>query len=151
MYWEEKANYASIFITQPILAFQARTRAVACTLPFCAFGASVQKYVTFLATPGVASGLAPVAGLVCTHSTHSGHAYGEDADGGSAAVSTMPYPALLCTILARAHLKLTPRPESQPMHLAHRPLLTFRVLLPPLPLATVPVAPTSRRVTTRTT
>ena len=43
-----------------------------------------------------------------THKAHSAHAYGEDAEGGSAALSTMPYPALLCTVLARAHLKLAP-------------------------------------------
>ena len=111
VYWKEKAHHASLFRTQPMLSFRNDTGAVEVTTPLCASGLDMQKYVTVLATRGVAVGLAPLHGIVCTHKGHAEKAYGSTAQGLPAAKLSGRYPYVFCVVLACAHLELGGAPS----------------------------------------
>jgi hypothetical protein len=79
------------------------------TTPLCASGLDMQKYITVLATRGVAVGLAPLHGIVCTHKGHAEKAYGTTtAVGLPAARLSGRYPYVFCVVLSCAHLELAP-------------------------------------------
>eukprot|EP00965_Chrysotila_dentata_P030290 1008110-Pleurochrysis_carterae.AAC.1 len=68
----------------------------------CALGASVQKYTTFLCTPGLQPSLASLATLTCVHKTHEQQVGGHlEADRWSSS-SHAAYPPDLNLLIAKA-------------------------------------------------
>ena len=71
------------------------------TFQLCAFGTDVQKYTSLLASPRLASLLAPLSDLRCTHSSHARVGGQRTADGKWASAAHAAYPAALNAHLAR--------------------------------------------------
>jgi hypothetical protein len=107
VFWAAKAHHANLFRTPPMLEFAEATGSSEITLPLCACGMDMQKYVTVLATRGAARVLAPLHGLVCTHEGHTEHAYGLTTAGARGGLQSARYPYVFCVVLACAHLRLT--------------------------------------------
>ena len=131
VYWAAKAHHANLFRTPAMVAYRNATGSTEITLPLCACGLDMQKYVTVLATPGAALVLAPLDGLVCTHSSHAEHAYGYTSSGLRAGLQSASYPYVFCVVLACSHLGLSP-PGVSSVGGSPRvvPAATARVVLP---------------------
>eukprot|EP00965_Chrysotila_dentata_P030523 1016077-Pleurochrysis_carterae.AAC.1 len=87
----------------PIIAdLRARHSCTYITFPQCALGAPVQKYTTFMCTPGLQFALERLASLTCTHRTHDDNVGGSlDGDNWRSA-SHSAYPPDLNMIIANA-------------------------------------------------
>eukprot|EP00965_Chrysotila_dentata_P061079 2023606-Pleurochrysis_carterae.AAC.1 len=69
-----------------IIDLRKRDACAVLTFPMCALGANVQKYTTFVCTPGLQPSLACLTELTCSHSSHGQLVGGSrDADGWSSA------------------------------------------------------------------
>eukprot|EP00965_Chrysotila_dentata_P066079 2187770-Pleurochrysis_carterae.AAC.1 len=68
----------------------------------CALGASVQKYTTFLCTPGLQPSLASLAVLTCVHKTHEQRVGGHQEASGWSSSSHAAYPPDLNLLIAKA-------------------------------------------------
>ena len=108
VFWAAKAHHANLFRVKPVLDYAAATGSVEITLPLCACGLNMQKYVTVLSTPKAARVLAPLHGLVCTCSSHPEHAYGLTSSGKRGALMSASYPHVFGVVLACALLQLQP-------------------------------------------
>ena len=108
VFWAAKAHHANLFRTKPILDYAAATGSVEITLPLCACGLNMQKYVTVLSTPKAARVLAPLHGLICTCAAHPEHAYGLTSSGERGALMSASYPHVFGVVLACALLQLQP-------------------------------------------
>eukprot|EP00965_Chrysotila_dentata_P258451 6213222-Pleurochrysis_carterae.AAC.3 len=85
-----------------IVDLQKRDACAVLTFPMCALGARVQKYTTFICTPGLQLSLACLADLTCSHSSHERQVGGNrDADGWSSA-SHAAYPPDLNLLIAKS-------------------------------------------------
>eukprot|EP00965_Chrysotila_dentata_P155494 5137546-Pleurochrysis_carterae.AAC.2 len=71
---------------------RARDSCACITFPQCALGASVQKYTTFMCTPGLQPSLGRLAALTRTHCTHAALVGGTRGEHGWQSASHSAYP-----------------------------------------------------------
>ena len=104
VYWKEKSHHASLFCSEPVIAYAAATGSRLATLPLCACGADMQKYVSVLATKRAAAVMDPVDGIVCAHASHGATAYGMSDEGVCLALRSGEYGQGFGTLVASALL-----------------------------------------------
>ena len=88
MYWEAKAHHANLFRTPPVLEYARATASVEIITPLCAFGCDTQEFRCILMTPRMASLLAYMGAMDCTHARHVSRAAGLLPDGSPAAAAS---------------------------------------------------------------